>query len=47
MNARLAKPIPAIWFIQARVVDLHQSLAAPLCLDFAFGCATICIAYNG
>jgi hypothetical protein len=30
MNAGLAKPIHAIWFIQARVVDLHQSLAAAL-----------------
>jgi hypothetical protein len=31
MNVGLAKPIPAIWFIQARAVDLHQSLAALLC----------------
>jgi hypothetical protein len=33
MNAVLAKPIQAIWFIQARPVDLHQMLAAALCLD--------------
>jgi hypothetical protein len=32
MNAELAKPIHAIWFIQARAVDLNQSLAAVLCL---------------
>ncbi|MEH2530137.1 hypothetical protein V1277_003488 [Bradyrhizobium sp. AZCC 1588] len=31
MNAVLAKPIHAIWFIPARKVDLHQSLAALLC----------------
>jgi hypothetical protein len=30
MNAVLAKPIHAIWFIQARVVVLHQSHAAAL-----------------
>jgi hypothetical protein len=30
MNAVLAKPIPPIWFIQAGVVDLNQSLAAAL-----------------
>jgi hypothetical protein len=30
MNAVLAKPIHAIWFIRARAVDLHQSLAAAL-----------------
>jgi hypothetical protein len=30
MNAVLAKPIHAIWFIQARLDDLHQSLAAAL-----------------
>jgi hypothetical protein len=30
MNAVLAKPIHAIWFIQARAVDLDQSLAAAL-----------------
>jgi hypothetical protein len=30
MNAVLAKPIPAIWFIHASAVDLHQSLAAAL-----------------
>jgi hypothetical protein len=30
MNAGLAKPIHAIWFIRARAVDLHQSLAAAL-----------------
>jgi len=30
MNAVLAKPIHAIWFIQARAVDLGQSLAAAL-----------------
>jgi hypothetical protein len=30
MNAGLAKPIHAIWFIAARAVDLHQSLAAAL-----------------
>jgi hypothetical protein len=30
MNAVLAKPIHAIWFIQASTVDLHQSLAAAL-----------------
>jgi hypothetical protein len=30
MNAGLAKPIHAIWFIQARPVDLHQALAAAL-----------------
>jgi hypothetical protein len=33
MNAGLAKPIPAIWFIQASAVDLRQSLAAALCPD--------------
>ncbi|MEH2577003.1 hypothetical protein V1278_007402 [Bradyrhizobium sp. AZCC 1577] len=31
MNAVLAKPIHAIWFIPARKVDLYQSLAALLC----------------
>jgi hypothetical protein len=30
MNAGLAKPIHGIWFIRARAVDLHQSLAAAL-----------------
>ncbi|MEH2524944.1 MULTISPECIES: hypothetical protein [unclassified Bradyrhizobium] len=30
MNAVLAKPIRSIWFIQARAVDLYQSLAAAL-----------------
>jgi hypothetical protein len=30
MNAVLAKPIHAIWFIRARAVDLHQSHAAAL-----------------
>jgi hypothetical protein len=30
MNAGLAKPIHAIWFIRVRAVDLHQSLAAVL-----------------
>jgi hypothetical protein len=30
MNAGLAKPIHAIWFIQARAIDLHQSPAAAL-----------------
>jgi hypothetical protein len=30
MNAVLAKPIHTIWFIPARAVDLHQSLAAAL-----------------
>jgi hypothetical protein len=30
MNAVLAKPIHTIWFIRARAVDLHQSLAAAL-----------------
>jgi hypothetical protein len=30
MNAALAKPIHAIWFIRASAVDLHQSLAAVL-----------------
>ena len=30
MNAVLAKPIRAIWFIRASAVDLHQSLAAAL-----------------
>jgi hypothetical protein len=30
MNAVLAKPIHAIWFIHARTVDLHQSFAAAL-----------------
>jgi hypothetical protein len=30
MNAVLAKLIHAIWFIRARAVDLHQSLAAAL-----------------
>jgi hypothetical protein len=30
MNAGLAKPIHAIWFIRARRVDLRQSLAAAL-----------------
>jgi hypothetical protein len=30
MNAGLAKPIHAIWFIRASAVDLHQSLAAAL-----------------
>jgi hypothetical protein len=33
MNAVLAKPIHAIWFIQARAVDLDQSLAAALFAD--------------
>jgi hypothetical protein len=33
MNAGLAKPIPAIWFIRASAVDVHQSLAAALCPD--------------
>jgi hypothetical protein len=30
MNAGLAKPIHAIWFIPARAVDMHQPLAAAL-----------------
>jgi hypothetical protein len=30
MNAVLAKPIHAIWFIRARAIDLHQSHAAAL-----------------
>jgi hypothetical protein len=30
MNAGLAKPIQAIWFIRARAVDLDQSHAAAL-----------------
>jgi hypothetical protein len=30
MNAVLAKPIHAIWFIQTRTVDLQQSFAAAL-----------------
>jgi hypothetical protein len=30
MNAVLAKLIHAIWFIRAKAVDLHQSLAAAL-----------------
>jgi hypothetical protein len=30
MNAGLAKPIHAIWFIRASAVDLDQSLAAAL-----------------
>jgi hypothetical protein len=30
MNAVLAKPIQAIWFIRARTIDLHQSFAAAL-----------------
>jgi hypothetical protein len=30
MNAGLAKPIHAIWFIRASAVDLHQSLVAAL-----------------
>jgi hypothetical protein len=30
MNAGLAKPIHAIWFIRAGAIDLHQSLAAAL-----------------
>ncbi|WKA28251.1 hypothetical protein [Bradyrhizobium roseum] len=30
MNALLAKPIPAIWFMRARTVDLHQPDAAVL-----------------
>jgi len=30
MNAVLAKPIHANWFIRAKAVDLHQSLAAAL-----------------
>jgi hypothetical protein len=30
MNAGLAKPIHANWFMHARAVDLHQSLAAAL-----------------
>ncbi|UPJ50424.1 hypothetical protein IVB30_03040 [Bradyrhizobium sp. 200] len=30
MNAVLAKPIHAIWFIPVRAVDLHQSFAAAL-----------------
>jgi hypothetical protein len=33
MNAGLAKPIHAIWFIRAKAVDLHQSLAAALFVD--------------
>jgi hypothetical protein len=33
MNAGLAKPIHAIWFIRASAVDLHQSLAAALFVD--------------
>jgi len=35
MNAVLAKPIRAIWFIRARAADLHQSLAAALFRWFA------------
>jgi hypothetical protein len=30
MNAGLAKPIHAIWFIRTSAVDLNQSLAAAL-----------------
>jgi hypothetical protein len=30
MNAVLAKPIRAIWFIRAKAADLHQSFAAAL-----------------
>jgi hypothetical protein len=30
MNAGLAKPIHAIWFIRVSAVDLYQSLAAAL-----------------
>jgi hypothetical protein len=41
MNAVLAKPIRAIWFIRARAVDLHQSLAAALFVVCRRGCATI------
>jgi hypothetical protein len=33
LNAVLAKPIHAIWFIPARKVDLYQSLAALLCAN--------------
>ncbi|WP_283812065.1 hypothetical protein [Bradyrhizobium archetypum] len=33
MNAELAKPIRAIWFIHARAIDLNQSLAAALYLS--------------
>jgi hypothetical protein len=36
MNAVLAKPIHAIWFIPARKVDLHQLLAALLCAGLPF-----------
>ncbi|QHO73559.1 hypothetical protein ACH79_13785 [Bradyrhizobium sp. CCBAU 051011] len=35
MNAGLAKPIHANWFMHARAVDLHQSLAAALFWPFA------------
>ena len=33
MNAVLAKPIHAIWFIRARTVDLRQSFVAALFAD--------------
>ncbi|WP_213288246.1 hypothetical protein [Bradyrhizobium sp. sGM-13] len=56
MNAVLAKPIHAIWFIPARKVDLHQSLAALLCaglpswlrdhLPFATSAGNCCVAQS-
>jgi hypothetical protein len=45
MNAVLAKPIPAIWFIQASVVDLHQTLLRRFAQICCFGCATIRFAW--
>jgi hypothetical protein len=36
MNAGLAKPIPAIWFIQARAIDLNQIACCGALPRFAF-----------
>jgi hypothetical protein len=57
MNAVLAKPIHAIWFIQARKLDLHQLLAALLlavCLSWlrdhlplASSAGNCCVAQSG
>jgi hypothetical protein len=41
MNAVLAKPIQPIWFIQTRLVDLHQSLLRCFARVCRRGCATI------
>jgi hypothetical protein len=41
MNAGLAKPIHAIWFIRARAVDLDQRLLRRFSLVCRRGCATI------